>query len=221
MTVADKVKLNEEQIGAAGTLHSALKQWQLTDSALGRLRMALPGFGPEECLLKVVAVNALYGTNVLALGRAASHVEEVLASADVGARAGELVESLANIPTTPTGQPRRYISFASKFAHFFISPERFPIYDSYAERMLRLHLGASALRDPGRPYQAFIENLRALMREYDVKSSYRELDRYLWLAGQYRAYVNGARQLNAELLHVFVSPSTEQRALLRTVRGEP
>ena len=80
-------------------------------------------------------------------------------------------------PTTPTGQPRRYVSFASKFAHFFISQERFPIYDSYAERMLLLHLGASAMRDPGRPYEAFTENLRVLMREYVVKSSYRELDR--------------------------------------------
>ena len=50
--------------------------------SLGQLRQALPGFGPTETLLKVVAVNALYGTNVLALMRAAKHVEQVLGSVD-------------------------------------------------------------------------------------------------------------------------------------------
>lgn len=220
MSVADKPKLNEEQIAAAGTLHATLKQWQLTDKVLGRLRIAFPGFGAEESLLKVVAVNALYGTNVLALGRAASHVQKVLAAADISEAGPELIESLANIPTTPTGRPRRYVSFASKFAHFFISPERFPIYDSYAERMLMLHLGSSAIRDSGRPYKAFMENLRTLMRDYDVKCSYRELDRYLWLAGLYLVYTKGERRLNSELLNLFDSPSTEQQALLRKVSGD-
>jgi len=32
------------------------------------------------------------------------------------------------------------MSFASKFAHFFIGAERVPIYDSYADQMLSLHL---------------------------------------------------------------------------------
>jgi len=174
----------------------------------------MPGFGPEEALLKVVAINALYGTNVFALVRAARHVEEVLASADLSKAGPELVESLANIPTTSGAQPRRYVSFASKFAHFFINPERFPIYDSYAERMLLLHLGTSAVRNAARPYEAFMANLDSLQREYGLICSYRELDRYLWIAGLYRAHERGERRLNAELLHLFDNPSAEQRALL-------
>lgn len=220
MTVVAKASLSEEQIAAAVTLHATLAQWQVTDRALRRLQEAMAGFGPEEALLKVVAINALYGTNVFALVRAATHVGKVLGSADLGSAGPELVESLANIPTTSDGRPRRYVSFASKFAHFFINSERFPIYDSYAERMLSLHLGASAVRDPARPYEAFTANLGRLMHEYGLGCSYRELDRYLWLAGQYRAYEKGGRMLNTELVHLFDNPSAEQRALLRTLRGD-
>lgn len=179
----------------------------------------MPGFGPEEILLKVVVVNALYGTNVFALVRAATHVHAVLGSADIANAGPELVESLANIPTTPQARAKRYVSFASKFAHFFIGPERFPIYDSYAERMLVLHLGSTAKREPARPYESFVANLVRLKREYGLRCSYRELDRYLWVGGQYRAYVNGKRMLNAELRQLFEKPSPEQRSLLGALRG--
>ncbi len=212
-----KAKLTEEQIAAAGALHAMLTQWRLTDEALRRLQDALPAFGPEESLLKVVAINALYGTNVFALVRAAMHVRSVLATADLATAGPELVESLADIPTTSGGRVRRYVSFASKFAHFFISPDRFPIHDSYAERMMLLHVGPSAARDPARRYEAFVANLDTLNREHALRSTYRELDRYLWLAGLYRAYVEGKRALNAEVLRIFEQPSPDQQRLLQVL----
>lgn len=219
VAAAGKARLTEEQIAAAGALHSTLAQWPVTDSALSRLREGMPGFGPEESLLKVAAVNALYGTNVFALGRAATHVRAVLGSVDIANAGPELVESLANIPTTSQARPRRYVSFASKFAHFFIDAERFPIYDSYAERMLVFHLGPSAKREPARPYEAFVANLAQLKREYGLRCSYRELDRYLWVGGQYRAHADDKQMLNVELRQLFEKPTPEQRTLLRALRG--
>lgn len=216
----ERVPLRGSQVAAAGALQASLAQWNTTDDALGLLRQALPGFGPTETLLKVVAVNALYGTNVLALIRAAKHVEQVLGSADFAQAGPELVESLAEIPTTSHARPRRYVSFASKFAHFFCNPERFPIFDSYAERMVLLHLGSIAIRNPSRPYEAFTTNLETLKRQYGLTFSFRELDRYLWIAGLYHAYAKGNRRLNAELLQVFEEPTGDQRVLLRTLRGD-
>ncbi len=102
-----EARLTEEQIAAAGALHPTLAQWRATDSALSRLREGMPGFRPEESLLKVAAVNALYGTNVFALVRAARHVQAVLGSADIANAGPELVESLANIPTTSQARPKR------------------------------------------------------------------------------------------------------------------
>jgi DNA-binding ferritin-like protein (Dps family) len=86
--------------------------------------------------------------------------------------------------------------------------------------MLMLHLGLSAVRNPARPYEAFTANLEGLKLEYGLRCSYRELDRYLWIAGQHRAYAKGERRLNTELLHLFDNPSAEQRALLRALRGD-
>ncbi|MGH2799905.1 MAG: hypothetical protein ACRDM0_20070, partial [Thermoleophilaceae bacterium] len=165
----------------------------------------------------VVAVNALYGTRVLALQRAAAHVQMVLESADLATSDPALVESLAEVPTTPDGRPRRYVSFASKFAHFFVSSERFPIYDSYADRMLLFHLGPSAERNHARPYEAFVRNIDTLRNECAIDCTYRELDRYLWVAGQYRAWTERKRGLNTELSRVFENPSAEQQTLLRAI----
>jgi len=41
---------------------------------------------------------------------------------------------------------KRHHSFVSKFAHFFIDPERFPIMDSYPVSLLKVHLGANTFR---------------------------------------------------------------------------
>jgi len=216
--MTEPMMLTADQIAAAGNLHATLEQWRRTDNALTRLRDVMPGFGPEESLLKVTAINALYGTNVFALVRAAEHVVAVLRMTDVSNAGPELVEALADIPTTPMGRQRRHVSFASKFAHFFISDERFAIYDSFAEQMLSLHIGGAALRDPAHPYKTFIANLEVLRRAHGLRVGYRELDRYLWLAGQYRAYARGKRGLNAELLRVFERPAPEQRVLLSALQ---
>jgi len=86
--------------------------WLVTDEALESRARSFPKFDLKSTLLKVAAVNALYGTNVYAIARMAEHVEKLMQdrgsfSADV-----DLVERLASAP----GLNRRFYSFA--FAHF-------------------------------------------------------------------------------------------------------
>jgi hypothetical protein len=98
----------------------------------------------------------------------------------------------------------RFRSFASKFAHYFIDAERFPILDSYAESMVSLHLGPRSVRDASQPYAAFVENLHTLKRLAGYTGSMRALDQYLWLAGQYQAWRRNAdRPLNGEIRDLF------------------
>jgi hypothetical protein len=66
--------LTSSQVDAASPLHSRLKQWSATDSALEALRRLFPGFDLAASLLKVSALNQLYGTNVYAVLRMAEHV---------------------------------------------------------------------------------------------------------------------------------------------------
>lgn len=136
------VPLPISKIDAANRLHEHLDQWRLADEALRMLAQRCPDFEPVTCLLKVVAVNELYGTNVYATTRMAKHTARVLAGADSATAGSELVERLADLPATESQKrKRRHYSFASKFAHFFLDDERFPIMDSYALKMLKHHLG--------------------------------------------------------------------------------
>lgn len=116
------VPLTMAQVETAKRLHGKLLQWQVTDHALHALAENLPGFAVEATLLKVAAINQLYGTNVYAVVRMAQHVTEVL-QATSRMEDADLVEQLACL------DDRKHRSFASKFAHFFIDMERFPIFD--------------------------------------------------------------------------------------------
>jgi hypothetical protein len=89
----------QRQIDAACRLHQRLGQWWLSDAALKRLRETLPEFDRESCLIKSVAINALYGTQVLAIIRMVEHVETILRETDIGTAKIDLVERLASLPT--------------------------------------------------------------------------------------------------------------------------
>jgi hypothetical protein len=214
------VPLPITKIEAANSLHEHLEQWRLADKALRLLADRCPGFEPDACLLKVVAVNGLYGTNLYAMTRMAKHAVGVLTGIDLAAAGPELIERLADLPATEEQKrKRRHYSFASKFAHFFLDEEHFPIMDSYALAMLRRHLGRQHyLDDTAHRYAAFVHNFQELKRLSGFTGSNRQLDRYLWLAGEYAAW-NKKRKvsINAEVAALFKHPSGEVAALLKVL----
>jgi hypothetical protein len=213
--IALAVPLTQAQVDAANRLYGKLAQWVLTDSALLALAKVFPDFGPEASLLKVAAVNQLYGTNLYAVVRMAEHVNSVMASADPVVEGSALVERIAALPkgANATRQPRS-TSLASKLAHFFIDAERFPIYDSYAVQMVRYHLGPrECVRDENHLYRAYVDNLGRLREQSGLVWSGRQLDRYLWLAGQYRKWRrNPQAPINTEVARLFTAPAEGARA---------
>jgi hypothetical protein len=125
------------------------------------------------------------------------------------------------VPKTATERKQRHHrSFASKFCHFFIDPERFPIMDAFAERMVRTHLGRHQIfRDPARRYEAFTKNLQTLRRLSRLDASATALDRYLGIAG---AIQTRRRDPNAPL-NSDLAAMLERRAAQadrRTIAGE-
>lgn len=155
--------LRPEQVGAAQAIYNTYAgSWRRTDAALAALADAMPDFNAVAVLIKVVAVNSLYGTNVYALDRAAQHVGEVLDGVKLASVQPQLVEEMAAIPPPPGGKARRYRSFASKFAYFFIDHDCFSIYDSYAAKMLRAPLSPGAVPETGFTYMVFEAAFRAL-----------------------------------------------------------
>jgi hypothetical protein len=202
--------LTQEQVDIANRFHRQLSRWQISDKALFRLRDCVPEWDAAACLLKSVAINSIYGTNVYATIRVAEHIASIFAGRNADAAKGdELVERIARLPDVST-RPRNCISFASKFCHFFIDEEKFPLFDEAARRALKYHLGPKLyVEDRTHPYIGFRENLRRLREESRINCSDRQLDHYLWITGLYINWLRG-RQINAELRSVLANPSRSQ-----------
>jgi len=211
---ATPVPVTHAQITAATDLYAILTQWADTDRIFGVLRNHLPGFSYDEVVVKAATLNHLYSTRVFALLAVSKHIASVMA--DPPDDPTELVTALATVPDrAATKGPRHHWSFASKFTHFFVDADQFPIYDSYNVMMLRYHLGRQAVANTVNPYAAFRTNLQQFQTLGHLEEfSLRELDRYLWLAGLYRDWLKGNREINVEVQALFAAPGEEARGLL-------
>jgi hypothetical protein len=214
------VILTNAQIEVAGRLYRRLPQWQASEAALAALADKFPGFSDDAVLLKAVAINGLYGTKVLALPRMAVHAKRVIEKNDLRKAGLEFVEEIARLPASEEQRAnRRYHSFAAKFAHFFVDPERFPVMDNYAVGTVRFHLGSREYRQNlERPYVAFVENLQRLKDLAGLSVTNRELDHYLWIAGEYRAFrKNPKAKISGEVKRLFTAPSESVSADLASL----
>lgn len=209
-----KMPLAEAHIMAAGYLYREhMPLWRDMDAALAELAAALPGFDRPTVMLKVTTVNALYRAWVFDthLLRVASHISQVMATevepwVDPG-----LVTRLAALPRkNGPGIERRYKSFASKFAHFFVNPAAFPIYDTYACKTVHHHLlGIATCDDP--PYDRYVDRVAMLRAEVGGAYHYTELDHYLWLSGEYREWLNDHDAgIDPEARSLFAHPPTHE-----------
>ncbi len=211
------VPLTLKQIQVAGELHGMLEQWRLSDNALRRLHRALPGFDEEACLLKSIAVNQLYGTQVLAIVPMAKNAQRVLSQPGATEKGAVLVDQIAAL--TLDGKTRQCTSFAAKFCHFFVDENNFQIYDDAAKKAIKLHLGNQYSDDDSKPYATFCDNFGRLRAAIGFRDSPRAMDRYLWLVGMYMKWkkerLRPNPQINVELRGLFEHPSNEQKVLLR------
>ncbi|MCB9935907.1 MAG: hypothetical protein H6840_09460 [Planctomycetes bacterium] len=196
-----------------------MPRWQLAESSLVKLAEAMPAFDLQACLVKTVAVNSIFGTQVLATMRMAEWVHKLLGNGRRQEHGIELVETMAALRPNEGDKPRVFTSFAAKFCHFFVDADRYPIYDDAARQALKLHLGKDYREDPKHPYTSFCRNFETLRGMAEVTAKTRDLDRYLWLTGMYMRWQkerrnNSKLRVNEELLNLLNAPSTEFAALL-------
>ena len=190
--------LSDEHIQAADKIYAQCPKWKMADAALKLLSEKLPGFTQESCLLKSVAINTLYGTQVWAIAEMANHVCETMSKNESNEDKPELlVDAIATVGING-GKIRHFISFASKFCHFFVNDGIFPIYDQAARETLALHLGKKAMiAGFAKPYTAFCGNIACLRAAPNLTCSLSALDRYLWLRGLLIKFEK--RGVNAEI----------------------
>lgn len=195
--------VTKAQIEAAKRLHDRLDGWVLTDQVFAEVRRAYPSnTDPKSALLKATLIDRLYATNVFAINAAVRHIVETFVNRPPNTDGRELVSRLARFPVGG----RTHTSFASKYAHFFFD-DSLPILDTYAARMLAIHLVVpqTHIRRWTADYGLYCKNIDELLALSEVTPTARELDHYLWLAGLWISFRRGKTKINAEARGLFAS----------------
>jgi hypothetical protein len=216
--------ITQNMVDAATKLYNSafFRGWHVSNAALEKLSSDLRNDWSEaSCLLKAVAVNELYGTNVYTVIPTARHISHIM-SKNL-ARDLTLVERIAEQPHNR----KKYVSFASKFCHFFIDQDHFPIFDDRACKALRHFLGPRYQESRFGRYEAFVSSLNMLLGECDsVTANSRDFDRFLWIVGSWMHFQK-SHQVNGELKYLFEKRPKSLGSLLpkslyygRTFKGD-
>ena len=174
------IPLKQAQIDAAKAFWAG--GWESKE--FEQLRSAFPN-ALEAIRIKAIVLNALYGTNIIAIAQVADRVERILKANQWSGV--DLVEQLVIEIRGVTN--RREYSFAAKYAHFFIDSS-LPILDGFAEWMLARHLGRQLQSKDTRRYHRFTEDIETLKRVAELNCNFAELDAYLWVAGEYWYWID-------------------------------
>ena len=141
----------------------------------------------EGVLLKVVALNSFYSTNIFNTYVMAKHIVELNVDERLSRGDMSLVKDIATRKSAD-GTVKNFYSFASKYCSHH-RPNDYAIYDSYVDRILRYYRNAdrfcefedSDLKD----YEKFTEVLYRFREFYGlIKYNLKQLDRYLWQLGK-------------------------------------
>jgi len=159
----------------------------ITDKAITRLVTAFPyNHDLEDVLLKVVAINSLYATNIYAIYNVAKRIHELQIDSKLGQGSLELVDEIAVVQVR--GKIRRNYSFASKYCSWH-APHIYPIYDSFVDQLLWAYQRRDEFADFKRndllQYAHYREVLDKFREHYELRQfGYKDLDKFLWLYGR-------------------------------------
>jgi hypothetical protein len=158
------------------------------DKALTKLFDLLPQNRiTEEVLIKVVAVNSLLSTGILATYAVAKHICELDVDPKIEQGMPDVVCQIARVKIGP--KKRCNYSFATKFCSYQ-APDSYPKYDGYTEGLIWAYQKSyrfgqferSELQDYSR-YKAVVEDFK---RHYDLGDfSFKQIDNFMWGYGRH------------------------------------
>lgn len=205
------MRVTRECIEAAARLRAQLRGWDDADSVFAGLRDRFPSNSDRvHVLAKASAVDKLYSTragNIYwvanAVVRSTNEVSLAVESG-VSLDAADVVNAISRHKRWLYPGSDRCASFASKYCHFFVDGWDFFIYDSFALAAVNDLLGTKqrGLTPKRTEYRDFCERVDRLIARDQLDATVAELDRYLWLWGQ---WINRGGSINREIRDLFES----------------
>ena len=161
----------------------------LVDKALFELFRAFPeNTRMEHILFKVLGLNSLYTTGIIAVRPVAKHILSLNIDAKLAAGDATLVNEIARTPMG-NGKIRRNYSFASKYCSWH-APEAYPLFDSVVEKLIMAYQRIDRFADfvwqvELSDYLKFKRTIEVFRETYGLTEfSFKELDKFLWLYGK-------------------------------------
>ncbi len=162
----------------------------LTESALTQLFQLYPqNTHAPTVLLKVVALNRLYNTNVFAVENLARHIVEANIDPLLAQRSPAVVDLIASLKVGD--KVRNHYSFATKYCSWH-HPESYPIYDSRVDTCLWTYRDQDRFCEFRRGdlwiYEGLLLIVKVFRRHYGLESfTYKRLDKFLYKYGAPRS----------------------------------
>jgi hypothetical protein len=162
---------------------------EIIERALKELFDQFPGNSDlSHVLLKVVALNRLYSTQILAVVDVAQQIHRNAQAIDSALAAGssQIVDKIARVTLSVSGKERNNFSFATKYCSWH-NPGAYPIWDSRVDK----YLWTLQKQDHFAPffktnadlwdYPKFREVIIAFRDFYGLGSfTFKETDKFLW-----------------------------------------
>ncbi len=214
------IPLRPAQIEAAQDLYDRLPGWKRAEQTLRNLAERFPREvdNPSTVAMKAASLNVLYGTWIMAPGKAAARIWSYLEHGSVDL-VPELIDEVAQVRLGKSVS--RLTSFTSKYFHFFVAPEGFPMYDRFAAEALGAHLGLRPSASWTGRYAEFYSSLSAVCRDCRPGTRWCDIDHYLWLAGQWLCWIESdAVGVNQEVRAIFESEDVKVGAILSKLVGD-
>ena len=223
--------LTLSNIEAATALRGFLTSWNDADTALQQLQQQFPSnLNRPHVLAKASTIDKLYSTRagniywvadaiVVAMQAVANHnaPAEQLTAVDV-------VDLISYHKTMMYDKSSRCASFASKYCHFFVQNWEFPLYDTFALAAVKDLLGGPqyGLTPQRSEYRDFCERVERVRTRDGLEAvGIREMDRFLWLWGQWLIKRNHEeRAINVEVYTVFRSDEPQVMQLVEALHPE-
>jgi len=196
--------INQKNIEVAVEIRNKMLSWNEVNKLLSReFNNKKENKDIHDIGYKIELVNKLYNCNLNMDKREIAHeIQQLRIDSKFDKNNLEkLVEEIAKIQPLPYKR-RVGLVFSSKYCHFHY-PNKFPIYDRYSRYALSYLLGKTKSCYENN-YTQFKKDLDDLILNLSWKPSYKEMDSYLWLYGQWLAYkknINDESKLKKKFSH--------------------
>jgi hypothetical protein len=176
-----------------GQIYSKLDGWKQADRTLSYCFDKFPNNVDEIAVtVKVILINSLYYTSIKEPLNVVNHILK-LTNTDSQLQIGDV----AIVDAIPNVDGIKFISFASKYAHFN-NKAAFPLYDKYV---------CMAIADFYKQNNCSFSKYANFFQTVDVirklarlnNASWDDLDKYMWLYGQKLSMAKGRTDIGKEL----------------------